>query len=398
MQIMALRLWLTSFFIHLASYTAVCKVVSRFQLSSKNEVFQHLVLDPDSGRLYAGATNALYQVEDFDTLIATRRFQTGPELDSPFCNYNGDCILWSSTGSKKPAFANKTLTDNYNQVLLLYPSWNALIACGTLKQGVCSLHHLENISNTFSNVDRSVPVAANSINATTAAFLGPEQDGSPTLYVATTFTYDAYRDSFPAVCTRTLAKNRLLQLVDPGDVTGQSGLMIRNEYRSDFRVYYVGGFHLDDFAFWISVQRTSAVDSTSPFVSKLLRVCTDDVRYETYSELPLECLGADNSHYNVMKSFYVGPLGLSDRLDPEEKYLVGVFTKAADPWKIDAKQRSFHSAVCVFSLKDIRAAFTFSSQRCNRGIGKWNLPHFGFDQKCYNVGSDFPLAVASVGV
>jgi hypothetical protein len=78
-------------------------------------------------------------------------------------------------------------------------------------------------------------------------------------------------------------------------------------------------------------------------------------------------------------------LGLSDQLDDQEQYLVGVFTKASDPWRIDPKQRFFHSAICAFSLKDIKAAFMFSLQRCNSGIGKWNLPHFGFDQKCYNV-------------
>ncbi|KRY75288.1 Plexin-B, partial [Trichinella pseudospiralis] len=358
------------------------KVVARFRDSAESlSLFRHLTVDSETGRVYIGAKNFLHQLDP--ELRSLHRVRTGPDLDSPHCNYNGDCI-WTP-GTAPPA---RALTDNYNQLLLVHPEHKVLIACGTLFQGICSVHRLDDVTKIVQAYDaHSTPVAANSPDASTVAFVGPGPSvNEPVLYVGATFTFDSYRDRFPAVSSRSLKSDRLMHLLDPGDISGQSAMIIQSDHRSDFHVHYRGGFMADGFAYWAAVQPKS-VDPGAPFLTKLLRVCTSDRRFQSYAEVPLECLGPDNANYNVLQAFHVGELGnevIAAAKTTDRHFFVGVFTKDSTPDPAPG-HHSFKSAICVFPIKDIRAAFWYNIQRCNSGIGTWNLPQFGLNQRCHNV-------------
>jgi hypothetical protein len=83
------------------------------------------------------------------------------------------------------------LTDNYNKILVLDAAANQLIACGTVKQGLCAKYPAADISAGPTEV-LGEAVAANRPDATTFGFVGPSQysrwSGSDVLYVGTTFT------------------------------------------------------------------------------------------------------------------------------------------------------------------------------------------------------------------
>ena len=49
--------------------------------------------------------------------------------------------------------------------------------------------------------------------------------------------------------------------------------------------------------------------------------------YESYSEIKLECLGADNSQYNLLRTVYVGPLGRDVLASVAKQYLSQVIVK-----------------------------------------------------------------------
>lgn len=354
--------------------------------------FQNLAYNDDGSEdFYVGGTNFVYHLNS--TLDLKKKFKTGPELDSPYCNYNGDCTAPNVPGNVQSNAAqrsiNKTLTNNFNQVLVINKNDKVLIVCGTLKQGVCSVHLLEDIEKVVSSSIKPTPVAANTDNATTTAFIGPGPNNQSVLYVGAAYTYESYRSDFPAVCSRSLKLDRLFQL-DYQDVTAQSAMIVKSENRMDFRIWYVDGFYSEGFAYWAVVQKQS-LDHGSPFVSKLLRVCSEDSRYESYSEIPLECKGPDNLNYNILRAGFVGKIGdnlfrslghVSRSKNTNNMYFVGVFVKGDYPTKYSAQ-----SAVCLYSLKDIRSAFWYNVERCTTGLDYWNLPHFGLTQKCHNVRS-----------
>lgn len=73
---------------------------------NKVEKFNHLVVDKNTGRVYIGAVNYLYQLTpDLEKVIEER---TGPELDSDECSVL-ECTV----------AVNKKLTDNVNKALVI---------------------------------------------------------------------------------------------------------------------------------------------------------------------------------------------------------------------------------------------------------------------------------------
>jgi plexin A len=82
-------------------------------------------------------------------------------------------------------------TDNYNKILVLDRTADQLIACGTVKQGLCAKYQAADIAAGPPEV-LGEAVAANRPEATTFGFVGPSQysrwSSSDVLYVGTTFT------------------------------------------------------------------------------------------------------------------------------------------------------------------------------------------------------------------
>lgn len=262
------------------------QIVNVFQVPDVSARFLNLAVDDRTQQLYVGAVNHIYQLDASD-LKMVADVSTGPRPDSHFCNWDGQCIEPQKRVSS-PAAANrearsanstKHLSDNWNKVLLVFGEKKVLIACGSLSQGVCELHRLDDIRTKVPQTSPLVPVAANSANASTVAFIG-DADDEKRLFVAATYTYEHYRDAFPSVCTRRLDEDGVFDLVDRGSIEGESSVHIRAEYKSQFRVTYVGGFQHEHFAYWGSMQRKQPTGSaaTNPFISKLIRICTGDTR------------------------------------------------------------------------------------------------------------------------
>ena len=81
----------------------------------------HLVVDKNTGRVYVGAVNRLYQLAPDLNLVV--KVVTGPKKDNPDCSMM-DC----------PKDVEKKLTDNVNKALVIDYTTSKLISCGSLFQ------------------------------------------------------------------------------------------------------------------------------------------------------------------------------------------------------------------------------------------------------------------------
>lgn len=129
-----------------------------------------------TGRVYLGGVNRLYQLRA--DLQLDYKIDTGPVDDSPDCPSTSVC----ETAVKKPTY-------NYNKALTIYQKNNKLIACGSVKQGLCRLHNVYNITTMDPQVPE--PVVANDKDSSSVIFVAPgppDPTNIDTLYVASTFT------------------------------------------------------------------------------------------------------------------------------------------------------------------------------------------------------------------
>jgi plexin A len=150
-------------------------VVATFVDSTDGNVTinNHLVVHKETGIIFVGSVNRIYQLDPSLRLIAHNK--TGPSEDSFECSGYRDC----------PEKAQVRLTNNVNKALVVDYSRAKLISCGSLYQGVCWILNLDNVSNTEEFI--SEPIVANNDSASTVAFIAPGPPTPPTSAVSVLF-------------------------------------------------------------------------------------------------------------------------------------------------------------------------------------------------------------------
>lgn len=343
--------------------TSIChaqhegSVVASYRTYNDSINFTHVVVDYQTGRVYVGATNWLYQFNS--SLDVESNVRTGPVEDSIFCFPTGCSDQQLSTAN------------NVNKVLVIDNEANMLIACGSVHQGSCRRHSLQDIANHEDLVP--VPVAANDENSSTYAFIGPAryagQLPSRVLYVATTNSrLGPYRDVVPAICSRSLENSKLFSIIEQS-FSSIARVDVSFHLRDYYLVNYVYGFHSGDYVYYATVQRKSHLRALEEwgYITRLSRVCVSDVGYDTYTEVTLQCLGEDGTDFNLLQDASIvraaGDLAADLHVDPGSDIFIGVFVASRD----HTTKTSAHSAVCVYSLAEIEQRFTENIHMCYNG-------------------------------
>ncbi|XP_025831162.1 plexin-A2-like [Agrilus planipennis] len=365
------------FLLTLALASASSVIVRTF---SDNEVerFNHLVVDKNTGRVYIGAVNRLYQLSPaLDLVIAEK---TGPEYDAFECS-----------ASECSAGVQKKLTDNVNKALVIDYTTTRLIACGSLFQGICSVRNLHNISDGTQEVREAV--VANNATASTVAFIAPGPPNPPVtqvMYVGVTYTVpegfgtsgSSYRSEIPAVSSRSLDKDKMFQIAQMAVTTG-TRMFVNSLARERYLINYVYGFSSEGFSYFLTTQMKHSI--SSQYVSKLVRVCQDDENYYSYTEIPIDCTSdlQGGRNYNLVQAAYVAKPGSDLASDlgitAQDDVLYAVFSES-DP--SHSNQPSDLSALCVYSLKAIRRKFMQNIRNCFNGSGQRGLDFISTSYAC----------------
>ncbi|XP_063219970.1 plexin-A1 [Bacillus rossius redtenbacheri] len=348
------------------------------------ERFNHLVVDKNTGRVFIGAVNRLYQLSpDLELVI---KEVTGPKEDSPECSVL-DC----------PSSVIKKLTDNVNKALVIDYTTTRLISCGSLFQGICSVRNLNNISDVTQVVKEAV--VANNSTASTVAFIAPGPPNPPVtqvMYVGVTFTGNSpYRSEVPAVSSRSLERDKMFMIAETAVTTG-TRMFVNSLARERYPIHYVYGFSSEGFSYFLTIQARTT--NPSPFISKLVRVCHDDENYYSYTEIPIECKIEDNHMYNLVQAAYVGKPG-SDvaselGITAQDDVLFAVFSESDTSEGEISSKPSSNSGLCIYSLKAIRRKFMQNIKTCFSGMGSRGLDFISPSHTCVltklqTIGEDF---------
>jgi len=329
-------------------------------LTSDHELGDFVISPQHHNTIYVGGTNVLYQL-GWSDLKVKQKVETGPQLDHVRCHASGDC----------DPKAVKTLTDNVNKAMVVDRENDKLIVCGSVRQGACSKYDLGNISGQAVFVPQSV--AANTKDASTFAFIGPQRYNrwghSNVLYVGTTFTGNAdYRHDVPAISSRNLENLHFAE-----NAFSNSWVRVDVKYRDRFFVNYVYGFNSSSHVYFVTLQKRSHLsgEEEKGYVTRLARVCVTDANYDTYTEVTLDCAGSGSGNggkkYNVVRdAFFVERSQVLSGIygkTRDDSFLVGSFGASVG----SSTKTSADSAVCVFSLSHIDQMFEENIENCLSG-------------------------------
>ncbi|GIY90782.1 hypothetical protein CEXT_651741 [Caerostris extrusa] len=336
------------------------------------EKFNHLTVHDYTEKVYIGAVNRIYQLSRDLKLEAIAVM--GPQEDSPKCPVTRIC----PNEAKRP-------TEYHNKALVIDYPQSRLIACGSLFQGICTVHNLNDVTNFVTPANESV--VANNSTASTVAFIAQGPKSLPrmhVLYVGVSYTGNGpYRSDVPAVSSRSLDPNNMFAIAHTGVTTGTK-VMVNSMSREIYPITYVYGFSSKGFSYFVTVQK-KFTDPPKPFISKLIRICHEDVHYYSYTEVPLVCRAPDGTDYNLAQAAYVGrpgsELAVSLGIAAQDDVLFVVFAKSKDESDIYNKP-SPNSALCVYALSAVHRKFTQNIQHCFNGFGDRGLDFINPSQNC----------------
>uniref|UniRef100_A0A8C5FQ70 Sema domain-containing protein n=1 Tax=Gadus morhua TaxID=8049 RepID=A0A8C5FQ70_GADMO len=359
--------------------------MSVFQSERKEWALNHLTVHQSTGALYVGAVNRIYKLSANLTLLVSH--DTGPEYDNKAC-YPPLIV--------QPCSEPLASTDNVNKLLLVDYSHNRLLACGSLYQGVCKLMRLGDLFILVEPTHKKEHyLSSDNHTGTMYGVVVPSPGQDATLYVGT--AVGGKQDYFPTVSSRKLPR-------DP-----ESSAMLDYELHTDFvsslikipsdtlalvprfDIYYVYGFSSGPFVYFLTVQPETPPESGTPaggspgdlfYTTRIVRLCKGDKKFHSYVSLPLGCVRR-GEEYRLLQAAHLGKAGraLARALNvsAQEDVLFAVFAKGQKQYH----QPPDHSALCVFTLREINARIKERLQSCYQGEGHLELHWLlGKDVQC----------------
>uniref|UniRef100_A0A671YTT8 Plexin b2b n=1 Tax=Sparus aurata TaxID=8175 RepID=A0A671YTT8_SPAAU len=269
-----------------------CKSVVRAQEEFTSETpINNVVQDTQTGRIYLGAVNSIYQLGP--SLQKQARAETGPKEDSRTCTPPA-----SACQDTKPM-------PNLNKLLLVHPSNGTLIVCGSRYRGICSLLNLTNVEQQIYYLDTKgerTYVASIEDNVNVVGVMSTYKNEEDT------FSVFVVGKGYGSADSTKLISTRILQ--DYGDwVVFESIIEASTVQTTPFAPKYLHDFRLafkeGDFIYFLFSRTLDGTDNKNlTFVSRL---CENDPHYYSHTELQLNC--GPNNRYNKVQAAYVASPG-----------------------------------------------------------------------------------------
>lgn len=317
-------------------------------------LINNVVQDPQSGRVYLGAVNTIFQLGP--SLQLEAHAVTGPKPDAKTCTPPASACL------------DTKLMPNLNKLLLVHSSNGSLVVCGSRYRGICSLLNLTNVEEQLYYSDSKgerTYVASIEDNVNVVGVMSTyKKDEHPFSVFLVGKGYGSL-DSTKLISTRILQDYRdwvvFESIIEASTVQTTP---FSPKYLHDFRY----AFKEDGFVYFLFSRTLDGTDTKNlTFVSRL---CEDDHHYYSHTELQLNC-GKGNKYNKVQAAFVASPGKELARSMTES----GMYGKVV-PWnkvlfmvaRSDEDERD--SALCMYPLNSINERLVDIISACYSDSGK----------------------------
>uniref|UniRef100_A0A8C1CJC0 Sema domain-containing protein n=1 Tax=Cyprinus carpio carpio TaxID=630221 RepID=A0A8C1CJC0_CYPCA len=316
-------------------------------------VINNVVQDPQTGRIYVGAINNIYQL-NYD-LLKESSATTGPKKDNPHCT---PPITSLCTDAKE--------MDNINKLLLVNSANGTLIVCGSLFRGICSLVNLNSVDKQVYYSDTKGEKTYVASTEESVAVVGVisyfiEANNNANLSVFLVGKGYGSFDSSKLISTRLLQEHGETDIFENmvEASTVQASPFVQR-YLHDFR----HAFKDDGYIYFLFSRTPGTSDSRN--ITFIARLCENDHHYYSYTELQLNCsvkIEQKENTYNKVQAAYLARPGevLARKIIPSnlnDKVLFAVFSMDED---------GGHSALCMYPLSSINARLEEVIESCYIG-------------------------------
>ncbi|XP_009328214.1 PREDICTED: plexin-B1 isoform X3 [Pygoscelis adeliae] len=322
--------------------------------------FLHLSMDLETGTIYLGATNFLFQLTS--DLLMKNVVQTGPVLDSK------DCLPPVS----KLECPQAHYTDNHNKLLLVNAVQKELIVCGSVHQGICEKRSLTSIDHILFRPESpgdTQYVAANDPNITTVGLIAYSKDEVPLLFVGRGYTSRGVGGGIPPITTRNLrAHGGDVQATDSHSIFSyEETAKLAVGRLSEYNHHFIKSFTYRSSVYFLFYRRDLKSQSRE-YKTYISRICLDDSHYYSYVELPLLCQSKATT-YSLLQAAYVTQPGeglAQGQLATNGEVLFAAFSA----WQASSGKLSEESALCVYAMEEVDRLTNWTRDVCYMRDGK----------------------------
>uniref|UniRef100_A0AAY4E6J2 Sema domain-containing protein n=1 Tax=Denticeps clupeoides TaxID=299321 RepID=A0AAY4E6J2_9TELE len=332
-----------------------------FPCFSSETPVNNVVQDPRTGRVYLGAVNAIYQLDS--SLSLEVKAETGPKKD------RRSCIPPIHTNCDDPKDMNNT-----NKLLLVNPSNDSLIVCGSVYRGICSLVSLRNISDEIyysDNKGEKTYVASIEDSVSVVAVMSSIVIEEPSKRTKQNFTVFVVGKGYGSQDSLKLISTRILQNYGEWvvfesviDASAVQSIPFVSKYLHDFR------YTFKDHGFiYFLFSRTMGENDNKNFTF-VSRLCEQDSGYYSYTELQLNC----GSRYRKAQAGFVASPGKELARSMTE---TGQYGSVLSWDKVlflvaSTDEDNPESALCMFPLSKINEKILEITSACYSDSGKIN--------------------------
>ncbi|XP_053392365.1 plexin-B-like, partial [Mercenaria mercenaria] len=294
-----------SLFLQVAAAFVIAAVSAKHNLKESKRLSGPLTnLEFHNDLMYIGGRNKIYALDKNLNIISSVNTCDGKEQD---CN-------------------------NINKVLVVDPTGNRLITCGTGKGGICELRGLDNlnsvqpllISDLTVSIDSDKPAVG--MITSNEKFVFAVTFGSGIEKKITKVSFETYNYAISTTDILALRLKKWLNL----QIHEEVGL-------ENYIIYYKKCLQHAGFSYLVTNQRKEVDRSSSEYVSKFIRICQNDTDYNSYADIVITC-----GEYNLIQD------AILVNSENGSKIFMGIFTKNLDP-----NRNSGDSVICGVKLEEL---------------------------------------------